>query len=1261
MTLHTQASARARPAGARAWYTLALVLALLLNLLLAGLHLHQQDRLRTDQAGRQTLQQALDDLEKGALHLALGDGGDSPWNRAQGRALMASGLSVLRQQAAQAPVDADLARRLQQALPAVQPLLDAPGAAPPARQALHALIDAGHELGARRLRQGQALEQSLARSFKGALLMTMLVLAAAALGLRRMEHERLRAQADLVASEQRFRELAESLPQLVWTCDPAGACDWVGPRWQHWTGQPADTAAGRGWLQAVQADDRAAVDAAWRRSLAAQLDFHAEFRLQAPDGNTRWVDGRATPLRDEHGAPLKWFGSFTDISGMRQARAQVDAATALLTATLEATDNGLLVIDDQGRIAAWNRTLLQLPGLPEALLHEGRCDPVLDAIAARAQDPAALRAALSPGGQAGAATASFDLVDGRCVELHSAPLQVGAQRAGHVLSLRDITARQHELRNAARRAEDLDREVRTRTAALELEVARRTESEAFTRAIADNMPLMVSYWNRERRCVFANRAYREYIAPGRDDLVGLRVDEVLDAEKLARNQAVIDAALQGRMESFERTTSLADGRERHLWVMHVPHLRGGEVQGFFVIVTDVTPLKQAERRLLQANEALARAEQFARLVAEGIPGRVAYWDHELRCGYVNEAYCRWFNRRRQDVIGLRMDQVASDESRRQTAAYVAGALAGEEQRFEREERRPDGSLAITWSHYLPDRRDGQVKGFFVLVTDISELKQAQAQLQALNQQLAAARDAAEAANRAKSAFLAGMSHEIRTPMNVVLGLTRLLRADAGTAEQRERVDKVHDAARHLLTIVNDVLDLSKIEAGRLALEEANFPLSAVLDQVHSLIAEQAAAKGLQVVVDPDGVPAWLRGDPTRLRQALLNLASNAVKFTSAGRVELRAVLLQRQGRRLQVRFEVQDTGPGIAADQLQRLFSAYEQGDASTARRHGGTGLGLVITRQLAQLMGGEAGADSEPGRGSRFWFTAWLADGEAGAPLAPASPHALSHEEQLRRQHGGARVLLVEDHPVNQEIARDLLQAAGLVVDVAGDGLQAVQRAQQARYELVLMDMQMPHMDGLDATRAIRRLPQGTNVPIVAMTANAFADDRAACMAAGMNDFIAKPVEPEALYALLLRWLRPAPSLAPSLSPSPAAPPPPAAAATAAVPAIEGLDAQRGLRLLRGDTHKYLRLLRTFVDHHGADIAALRAPPGDGSEVARRLHALKGSASAIGALAVQQHAAALDEQLHHGAAATTLAAELLQLADELQGLIQRIDAGVRP
>ena len=417
--------------------------------------------------------------------------------------------------------------------------------------------------------------------------------------------------------------------------------------------------------------------------------------------------------------------------------------------------------------------------------------------------------------------------------------------------------------------------------------------------------------------------------------------------------------------------------------------------------------------------------------------------------------------------------------------------------------------------------------------DVTKLKEAEAELARHRNHLEAmveertaaltdAKRAAESASLAKGSFLANMSHEIRTPMNAILGLSGLLRRKPQEPDTAEKLVKIEAAGKHLLGIINDILDFSKIEAGKIKLSEEPVDVRVLAVNVCSMVAESAKAKGIQLRTEVDFLPQQLLGDLTRLTQTLLNLVSNAVKFTETGSVTIRTLRQHEDDESISIRFEVIDTGIGISREALGRLFTPFEQADTSTVRSYGGTGLGLAIARRLAQLMGGDAGVESVLGEGSIFWFTASLKKASQACDEPDLAPQS-EVVAQLQEKFAGARILLAEDNEINQLVAQEILEDAGLVCDLAENGEVAVTMVRSApvgTYALILMDMQMPRMDGVTATRIIRQLDGGQRIPVVALTANAFVEDEARCREAGMNDFVSKPVDPDRLYQALLKWL---------------------------------------------------------------------------------------------------------------------------------------------
>ncbi|WP_148042230.1 hybrid sensor histidine kinase/response regulator [Pseudomethylobacillus aquaticus] len=670
--------------------------------------------------------------------------------------------------------------------------------------------------------------------------------------------------------------------------------------------------------------------------------------------------------------------------------------------------------------------------------------------------------------------------------------------------------------------------------------------------------------------------------------------------------------------------------------------------------------RQLMQQVLQESKhEIEHRERFLRSVTDNIPSLVGYWDANLISRFANSQYEYWFGKRVAEVQGHHVSRVLGTYRYNRVKPFVEKALAGEPQRFEMDIRKPDGVQAHAEVNYIPDERDGQVHGFYVLISDITPMKQAQLQLEQLNQALEHKRAEAEAATLAKSQFLANMSHEIRTPMNGILGMLQLLRLGELNVEQLDHVNKAEAATRTLLSVVNDILDFSKLEADRAELDIAPFSMASLLHEVSSIVAVSVGDKPLELLFDIDEhLPAQLLGDDLRLRQVLINLLGNAIKFTAQGEVLLRIRLIIREVGFVTLRIEVVDTGIGITQAQREEIFEAFRQAEASTSRNYGGTGLGLAICKRLLKLMHTDLHVNSEPGKGSRFYFTLTLQVGQALAePLTIAQrkgqrmllieDHPRAAELMLRQlgslgmqaqvagdadqafrymheanQQGqpyqilivdarldgqdswelcqrlqsingngtllmvtgsmhdrslwaarmqqqsrpvagflikpvtvvalyqlltsgaelpahlgrpakrnaqakpllGLRLLVVEDNVSSQEVVEALLMRRGAHVTIVGNGLQALTmiEADEQPFDLVLMDVQMPVMDGITATRLIREHRSRQQLPILAMTANVLPADKQACALAGMNDHVPKPFDLDTLVNTILRNLPP-------------------------------------------------------------------------------------------------------------------------------------------
>jgi PAS domain S-box-containing protein len=660
---------------------------------------------------------------------------------------------------------------------------------------------------------------------------------------------------------------------------------------------------------------------------------------------------------------------------------------------------------------------------------------------------------------------------------------------------------------------------------------RKAEDQAHNLAmVLDQVQDQVTVTDLDGVVTYVNQAELKAMQHSREDVLGRHVSSYGDDPLAAASQEEIvrftrsNGSWSGNVVNF-----VGDGSRMILDLRTaLVHDASGKAVAMVGTATDVTGRWEAE-------QALRESEARFRNLLQNIPsvavqgylcdGTTHYWNKasENIYGYTAEEA---LGRSLLDLIIPAEMRVGVSEAMQQMFATGEPIPAGELSLM-----RKDGSRVSVFSSHAFVQVPGQAAEMFCVDIDLTERKRTETELEqhrhhleelvaSRTTELEATKDAAEAANRAKSVFLANMSHELRTPMNGVMGMIDLVLRRATDPQQIDWLNKSKGSAKHLLDVINDILDISKIESNRMVLEQKDFSLPQAIDDVLNMQGAAAMVKGLSMSSDIDpSLPVMLCGDVVRLKQILINFVGNAVKFSDHGQITVRARSVEKDGQGLLLRIEVADQGIGISHEQQERLFHAFTQADESMTRRYGGTGLGLVISKRLAVLMGGDAGVESTLGVGSTFWFTTRLAKKEL-APVATEPTESTSASERLRLRYFGHRILVVDDEPVNREVAQIQLEAVDLAVDTASDGAEAIAMAERVIYAAILMDMQMPGVNGLEATREIRQLRGYRDIPIIAMTANAFPEDKARCYEAGMNDFLIKPFDPDALFATLLRSL---------------------------------------------------------------------------------------------------------------------------------------------
>jgi PAS domain S-box-containing protein len=695
----------------------------------------------------------------------------------------------------------------------------------------------------------------------------------------------------------------------------------------------------------------------------------------------------------------------------------------------------------------------------------------------------------------------------------------------------------------------------------------------------------------------------------------------LDADPQLRFYAALPLVLDGCLTVG--VLSLSDRKPRSLRPAQLAALQRVARQ-----VVRLVSFRRHATTLAEAHEALAIGEAQYRLLADTATDAIVTVDESGRVLFANPAVERLFGYEPEEVVGEPLSMLAPGRDRPRHEAVFDGVRAGRYQVAVSAARvqglRKDGrEIALELS--CGEGRVGHQRFFTGILRDVSDR-------QAAEQALILAREQAIESSRLKSEFLASMSHEIRTPMNGVTGMLELLLEESLTGQQRKRVSVALGSAQALLTIINDILDLSKIEAGKLDLVPEWTDVRALIDDVVGLLRPLAADKALAVESSCGAdVPARVLADGGRLRQVLLNLAGNAVKFTDEGRVSIGVAVVSATHERVRLQCSVSDTGIGIPADQIPLVFEKFTQLEGAAGRRSNGTGLGLSICRKLIDLMGGTIHVTSQPAKGSRFWFDIEVpcAGHERAAPSVPQESSDMSRAR-------GAKVLLVEDNPVNRQFALAVLKSVGAVVTVAVDGSQAVKLAAEAEHDLILMDCQMPVMDGYEATRRIRAA--GITTPVIALTANAMEGDRDRCAAAGMDDYLAKPIRPDTLRAAVAAKVRRAPG-------------------ESSLEAEVGVDAAEITERIGGDPELLADISRLFVTHSPEMVAALHAAAsaGNGAALASAAHALKGSIGNFTQGRPFELARALEKTAEAGDVAAARAA-IPGLAREVEKLCRVLD-----
>jgi PAS domain S-box-containing protein len=851
-------------------------------------------------------------------------------------------------------------------------------------------------------------------------------------------------------------------------------------------GYTAAEAIGMDASTLVPPEDSPAAHEFTRLGFRGEQPAQSEWTAVRKDGTRIPASVRAWPIQNSTGKITSLSVNLRDITDRRQS----EQNSALLASIVESSADAIVGTRSDGTIVSWNRGARELLGYTaEEVL--GRSARILPGADRPDEIGDTIRAI-----QQGRALPPFESVsfhkDGTPIDVSisiSATRNTAGEVIGVAASIRDIRPRLRD-----------ERKVR--------------ETEELFRIMADGCPAMMWVTGASGEVEFINRAYREFCGTTKEQLSGDSWHRLIHPDDKTRlTQEFQRAITEHQSLNIEWRMLRSDGQWRWVDCHAEPRFApDGTFLGHVGLSPDITERKQAEQALKSSEEKFRQlAENISQVFWMMSPGM-----EEML--YISPAYEQVWGKSCESLYqdpGSWMDPIHPDDLEAVRANFVEKAL-GNQMPCEYRIRTAQGEEKWIADRSFPIHDEaGELVRVVGFAEDITAHKRYEAEL-------IQAREGADVANASKSRFLANMSHEIRTPMNGVLGMIQLLLQTELSGEQRRYASVAAGSGRTLLTLIDDILDLSKIEARQITLESRSFDPRLTIEEALQPLELAASDKGLflHARVSPE-IPRFMRGDAQRLRQVLINLCANAVKFTESGEVRVEASLLSQRRELSTIRFTVTDEGIGIPPERLTEVFAPFVQADASTTRKYGGTGLGLAICKQLVEMMGGSIGVESREGRGSTFWFTAVFdraVGGDDGIQPKRGAEDLGIHGE-LSCKTPPSRILVVEDNVVNREVALGLLRKLGHAAVAVNNGAEALEEMNQGNYDLVLMDCEMPVMDGFEATRQLR-LSAHRGVPIIALTANAMSDDRARCLRAGMNDHLAKPIDVNRLKDVLDKWL---------------------------------------------------------------------------------------------------------------------------------------------